>query len=150
IGKYLKTETVVHFYNAGFLAGMNRLDEASKELEAAQNLPEFSKEISTLKTEINQRQATGRYTILFDRQNLPLATRSLKGDTAVLIAPLNPLLSSPTFGYLAGHKDSDAQAVLTLDYRIQNAATQALGKYAGAVVVLDIKTGDILAAASNT
>lgn len=148
--KHLPNEPSIHFYRAGFLTGTNDLDAAAKEIAQLGNAPDFAKEASALKSEINQRQTTGTYTLLYDRENLPLASRSLKGENSVLIESLKPLLQNPTFGYLSTHKDSSAQAVLTYDYRIQNAALKSLGQYAGAMVVMDVKNGDILAAASST
>ncbi|PWT88975.1 MAG: hypothetical protein C5B54_09705 [Acidobacteria bacterium] len=150
IASSLKEDPIVHFYNAGFLTGLNQLDDASKELAAAGNIPDYANEITTLKAEINQRQTTGAYVVIFDREKFALANRSFKGETTVRIDSLKPILNNPSFGYLATHKDRNEQAVLTLDYRIQNAALNALGKYAGAVVVLDVKNGDILTAASST
>lgn len=149
LAKVLSQEDTVHFYSAGFLTGLNRLSEAEKELKNAGSIPELTKEISTLKQEISQRQTTGQYAILFDRENLPLANRSLKGETTILNENIAPFITHPVFGYLSTHKDSPAQAVLTIDYRVQNAAMNALGKYAGSIVILDVRSGDILAAASS-
>lgn len=139
----------LHFYQAGFLTGLNRLPEASKELKDAGNLPDLSKEMSILRSEIDQRMTTGRYGLVFDRESLALVNVSVKGETQVLYDAVKPVFKNDAFDYLAQLQKSSGQSVLTLDYRIQSAALKALGKYAGAIVVLDPSSGDILAAASS-
>lgn len=143
-------DQIFHFYRAGFLAGENKLNEASKELKKAGNSPEYRNEISILRTEINQRLTTGHYTFLFDREKYPLVNISLEGKTEILYDQIAPIVTGPHGDYLEKLKTYQAkQFVLTIDQRIQNAALNALGKYAGAIVLLDVKTGNILAAASK-
>lgn len=149
ISGHAPDEPALHFYRAGFLAGLNQLAEASKELKDAGSLPDLSKETSVLKAEIDQRMTTGRYGLVFDRESLALVNVSLKGETQVLYDAVRPVFKNDAFDYLAQLQRSSGQSVLTLDYRIQNAAVKAFGKYAGAIVVLDPKNGDILAAASS-
>ncbi len=50
---------------------------------------------------------------------------------------------------LAGVEQSGSTVVLTLNSQIQRAAEKALGSYTGAIVVLDPKTGAVLAKAST-
>jgi len=146
----LAGQNVIHFYKAGFLVGKNQLSEASKELAAAGTLPEFSKEINSLKAEIDHRSTTGQYAFLIDREDFPVVNLSLKGDAVILAENIKPVLKNPNFDLINLLKrDPWNPAILSIDYRIQNAAIKALGKYAGAIVLLDIKNGDILAAASN-
>jgi penicillin-binding protein A len=141
---------IIHFYKAGFYTGQNQLPQASSELKTAGAIPEFSKEISLLKNEIDQRSTTGQYAYLFDRENLPLVNTNAKGEMTVIAENLAPVLRNPNYDFLASvQKKNPNPASLTIDYRIQNAALKALGKYAGAIVLLDIKKGDILAAASS-
>ncbi len=146
----LDGENVIHFYKAGFLTGENQLSDASKELAAAGNLPEFRQEIAQLKAEIDHRSTTGQYAFLIDREDLPVVNLSLKGDTVILADTIKPVLENSSFNLVSKLKqDPQNPAVLSIDYRIQNEAVKALGKYAGAIVLLDIHNGDILAAASN-
>lgn len=143
-------QKILHYYKSGFYTGENRLSEASSELKAAGTIPEFSKEMSLLKNEIDQRATTGQYAYLFDRENLPVVNTNAKGEMLVVSETLGPVLQNPDYDFLSSVKKKNPNpAVLTIDYRIQNAALKALGKYAGAIVLLDIRRGDILAAASN-
>lgn len=141
----------VHFYKAGFLAGDNQLSEASRELQAAGNLPELLREIGLLKSEIEERTNTGHYPFLVDRENLPIVNLTLKGNPIYLSDSIRPLLVNSNYNLLESLKreDSKNETVLTIDSRIQNMAETALDKYQGAIVVLDIKNGEILAAASH-
>ena len=146
----LEGEKVLHFYQAGFLAGLNQLKEASNELTKAGNLPEFTKEIARLKAEIDHRSTTGQYTFIVDRDDLPVVNLTLKGDPVIVSESVKPVLQNTAFNLISKlQANPQNPAVLSIDFRIQNAATTALGKYAGAIVLLDVKKGDILAAASN-
>lgn len=143
-------QKIIHYYKSGFYTGENLLSEASSELKAAGSIPEFSKEMSLLKNEIDQRATTGQYAYLFDRENLPVVNTNAKGEMVVVAETLGPVLRNSDYDFLSSVKRKNPNpAVLAIDYRIQNAALKALGKYAGAIVLLDIKKGDILAAASN-
>lgn len=138
------------FYKAGFLTGINRLEEAKQTAATAGKAQQFEKEAENLQREIEHRLTSGQYSFLYDRQNLPLVSRSLKGEFKILYEPVKTVLRTPSGDYL--HKLDDRagrQATTTLDYRIQTAALNALQEYAGAIVLLDVKTGDILAAASS-
>jgi Penicillin binding protein transpeptidase domain len=141
----------IHFYKAGFLAGENQLANASRELQAAGNIPEFTPEIGLLKSEIEQRTTTGHCPFLIDRENLPVVNLTLKGNPIYLSDTIRPLLINSKYDLVDSLKKTDPenQTVLTIDVRIQNAAERALDKYAGAIVVLDVKNGDILAATSS-
>ena len=141
----------IHFYKAGFLAGENQLGDASRELQAAGNIPEFTHEIGVLKSEIDQRSTTGHYPFLIDRENFPVVNLTLKGNPIYLSDTIRPLLVNSNYDLVDSLKNVDPQnqVVLTIDSRIQNAAERAFDKYAGAIVVLDVKNGDILTAASN-
>ncbi len=141
----------IHFYKAGFLAGDNQLADASRELQAAGNIPEFTPEIGLLKSEIEQRTTTGHYPFLIDRENLPVVNLTLNGNPIYLSDTIRPLLINSKYDLVDSLKKTDPknQTVFTIDSRIQNAAERALDKYSGAIVLLDVKNGDILAAASN-
>ncbi len=150
IQKEINDQNILRFYSAGFLAGTNQLELAQKELAATGNIQEFAKETGALKSEIERRLSTSRYTFLYDRANLPLVSKSFQGAFTILYDPVQSLLRNPSGDYLAKLNDRpDRQATLTLDYRIQHAAIKSLEKYAGAIVLLDVQTGDILAAASS-
>jgi penicillin-binding protein A len=149
--KQIHNENVLLFYNAGFLAGTNQLGLAKKELLAAGHIPEVAKEAAILKSEIEHRLSTGQFTFAFDRQNLPLVSKSLQGTPNILYDAVRTVFRNPSGDYLAGPENRpNAQITVTLDYRIQNAALKALEKYAGAIVLLDVQKGDILAAASSS
>ena len=105
--------------------------------------------MATLKAEIEQRKSTGQYAFLLDRENLPVVNLTMKGDTVFLSDTVKPVLRNSAYDLMPRFTDRHNQAVLTLDYRIQSAALKALDKYAGAIVVLDVQKGDILAAASG-
>ena len=147
--KRIQNDNVLLFYKAGFLAGTNQLGAAQKELTAAGHVPELSKEAAILKSEIERRLSTGQYTFAFDRQNFPLVSKSLQGTLKISYDLFRPVFNNPSGEYLARLNHPNRQVTLTLDYRIQNAARKALEKYAGAIVLLDVQKGDILAAASN-
>jgi membrane carboxypeptidase/penicillin-binding protein len=144
-------QQIVHFYQAGFFVGENQLEQASSELQAVGNLPEFNREIGLLKSEIEQRQTTGHYPFLIDRENLPVVNLTLKGKPIYLSDTIRPLLVNSSYNLVESftREDSKNQTVLTIDSRIQNVAETVLDKYQGAIVLLDIKNGDILAAASH-
>lgn len=141
----------VHFYKAGFFAGDNQLGDASRELQAAGNLPELNGEIGLLRSEIEQRTTSGHYPFLIDRESLPVVNLTLQGNPIYLSDTIRPLLANSNYNLVESLKRENPknQAVLTIDSRIQNAAEAALDKYAGAIVVLNIKNADILAAASK-
>lgn len=50
---------------------------------------------------------------------------------------------------LLGNRESGADVALTLDLRLQRAADEALGTFAGAIVALDAHSGEVLALASH-
>jgi len=77
-------QPIVHFYKAGFFAGNNQLPDASRELQAAGNIPEFNREIGLLKSEIEQRATTGHYPFLVDRENLTVVNLTLNGNPIFL------------------------------------------------------------------
>ena len=143
---------VVRFYEAGFLAGLNSLQDAAEALKAIGPLPELTNEISMLKAEIDHRLATNQYSFVGDRNELTVATIDMNKKVSVRIDQFYPLLKNRSGDYMAELAQADAlnKAVLTIDYRIQNAALSALGRYAGAIVVLNAKSGEILAAAGKS
>ena len=148
--KLVHDQNALSFYKAGFYTGLNQLPQAEQELKKAGTLPMFASEIEALQREIRIRKETGQYTFLYDRENLPLVSRSRSGDFRILYDNVASLFQNPSGNYLARLNDRPhGQITSTLDYRIQTAALQALQKYAGAIVLLDVKTGDILAAASS-
>jgi peptidoglycan glycosyltransferase len=149
IEKTLPDKKVLGFYKIGFLAGLNQLEQAQKELAKTGEIPEFAKELSMLKEEIDHRISTNQYTLVYDRENLSLVSHSLKGGIQIPYEPVQTLLRTPAGDYPERIKGENRQAMLTLDYRIQAAATKALEPYAGAIVLLDVEKGDILAAASS-
>ena len=151
IEKSISDQPQLHFYKSGFLAGENMLQEASRELQKAGNIPELTREIGLLKSEIEHRTTTGQFGFLIDRENLPLVKLSFKGEPTYLSDSIKPVLMNSEYSLVDSLKKASPKnpALLTLDYRIQNAAQKALDRYAGAIVLLDIKRGDILAAASS-
>ncbi|MFQ5768466.1 MAG: penicillin-binding transpeptidase domain-containing protein, partial [Acidobacteriota bacterium] len=101
---------------------------------------------------LQQRQAAGQADILFDRGGRPVYGRTVPGGKPVLHVPdLAPALTEPG-GALQFLSPSDlaGQVHLTIDLAYQKAAHAALGRYAGAFVAIDPKTGAILALVSHT
>jgi penicillin-binding protein A len=143
-------QSILYFYKAGFHAGLNQLTQAEQDLARTGSIPEWNNEKEALHREILRRKATGQYPLLYDRENLPLVSRSAQGDIKVLYDSVRPLLKNPSGDYLAQFRNRPGrQVTTTLDYRMQTAALQALQRYAGAIVLLDVENGDILAAAGN-
>jgi cell division protein FtsI/penicillin-binding protein 2 len=139
------------YHLAGFLTAKNQLREASEELAKATKPTEINDANILLNAEIQHRVKTGEYTFATDRNNLALINMRLDHHAVFLFEQIRPVLQNAGGDYLATlQHDSENSAVLSIDYRIQTAAEIALGKYAGAIVLLDVKTGDILAAASKT
>ncbi|HSE42055.1 MAG TPA: hypothetical protein VLH08_14920, partial [Acidobacteriota bacterium] len=151
IERTVSDQSLFRFYKAGFFAGENQLPEASRELQSVANIPELSNEIKLLKSEIEQRTWTGSYAFMIDRENFPLVKMSFKGNVIFLSDAIKPLLVNSEYNLAESLKKTSLKnpAILTLDHRLQNAAQKALEAYAGAIVLLDVKKGDILAAASN-
>jgi peptidoglycan glycosyltransferase len=148
--KFGITDNLRHFYRACFLTGMNRLEEAEKELSSARDILELSRQITQLQSEIDLRRSTAQFTLLYDRENLPVVSKSNSGEVRIFYDSLRTVLQNKNGNFLNQFKKQPyRQAVLTIDYRIQTEALKALGNYAGAIVVLNPQTGDILAAASN-
>ena len=106
VEKVLPDQPVLHYYKAGFFTGLNRLDEASKELKAAGNIPEFGKEMALLKTEIEQRAATGQYAFMFDRENLPVVNLTMKGQPLFLSDTVRVVLQNSAYDLLAAFYES--------------------------------------------
>ena len=86
---------------------------------------------------------TGFYSIVYGKSELESAMNSyLTGDA--------PELAAQTFSDLIlGRPKKGGAVVTTIDARLQQVASQALGSEPGAVVAMDPKTGDILAMVSN-
>lgn len=146
----LPDEKVLHFYRAGFLGGIHQAEKALKELSLAGDIPEFRKEIETLKTELERLKTRGDYVLLYDRENLPLVNVNTESEISPVYKPAMPVLVTSRMNVPDTIRQMPyRQASLTIDSRIQNAAIQALGQYAGSIVVLDARSGQILAAASN-
>jgi penicillin-binding protein A len=86
---------------------------------------------------------TGYYSIVYGKSELESAMNSyLTGDA--------PELAAQTFSDLIlGRPKKGGAVVTTIDARLQQVASQALGSEPGAVVAMDPRTGDILAMVSN-
>ncbi len=98
---------------------------------------------------------------IIDRNGEPLARQDVSGDTLGAVGYPRAQLTAHVIGYLS-QKRGDAglerdlkplfpadQVQLTLDARLQEAASQALGWRKGAIVALDVSTGEVLCAVSQ-
>jgi peptidoglycan glycosyltransferase len=86
---------------------------------------------------------TGFYSIVYGKSELESSMNSyLTGDA--------PELAAQTFSDLIlGRPKKGGAVVTTIDARLQQVASQALGSEPGAVVAMDPRTGDILSMVSN-
>ncbi|TDI32899.1 MAG: hypothetical protein E2P03_05820 [Acidobacteria bacterium] len=124
---------------------MGRLDEAGKLLDEAGTLA--GDRGQRLRDLLAERRREGRADILFDRHGRSIYGLNLDNGEPVLGSPeLGAALTGA--GGLLQHleeRDLRARVDLTLDLAFQRAAHTALGRYAGAFVALDPRSGAILA-----
>ena len=135
------------YYLAVAEAGMNRIDDAEAHLAEATASPAHKARAERLRRTLEARRRTGRSDYLFDRRGAPLAGTELRSGRNLMLAPeIAPLIAGPREELIAA---GDAGVRLSVDLDIQKAAQAALGKRRGSIVVLDVSTGAVLAAASG-
>jgi peptidoglycan glycosyltransferase len=129
--------------------GLNRIDDAESHLLAAQADPSLGKEIETQRLVLAAKRKSGRWDYLVDRHGDPLAAIDIAtGKEEIIATGLAGLIQAPA-GIALEPRDRSNRVVTTLDLEIQRAAEAALGAQRGALVVLDVETGGVLAAASQ-
>jgi len=111
--------------------GLGRLDDADKHLAAAQSDGSFERRAEAQRRLVLEARRTGRTDHFVDRAGAAIDPAALG-----LELRLEP-------------RDRRGLVRLSLDAGIQNAAQEALGGRRGALVVLDVLTGGVLAAASH-
>jgi len=145
----IETTPANGYYLGVALNGLNELDGAGEALAGALEDPDWKERAAAQQALIDRKRKTGRSDYLFDRNRTPLAAIDLDSGRAVLAVPdLAPLLTG-SWGPALQPRDTANQVRLTLDLEMQRAAEAALGSQRGALVVLDVSTGGLLAAASQ-
>ncbi len=85
--------------------------------------------------------------LLRDRSGRPIGTAA--GETLRLAGHVRPeLVPRAVTAAVAGHRPSGSLR-LTLDLEVSEAAFKAFGRYRGSIVIVDPRTGEILAAVSD-
>jgi len=146
------------YWHAVALAGLQRHEEAVAQLEEFRarlgpvGATSHAGRTAALKRYLD-RLGRGRHYCLLDRDGRPIHGFETESGKALQGTwPISTLTGAPTEepggGVLHG-KDVHNHVLLTLDSAAQQAAHGALGRRAGTFVVLDIRSGDILAAASR-
>ncbi|HEY3175397.1 MAG TPA: penicillin-binding transpeptidase domain-containing protein [Candidatus Polarisedimenticolia bacterium] len=131
--------------------GLNRLDDAERHLAAAAGAAgtDLAQRAGAQRRLIGEKRRTGRSDYLLDRNGLPLVGIDLASGRSWLADPsLSGLLDGP-WGPRLEAADQAGRVRLALDLEIQRAAAAALGARTGALVVLDVRDGGLLAAASR-
>ena len=129
--------------------GLNRLDDAEKHLALAAADPALKTQVEAQRARIAEKRRTGRSSYLVDRSGTPLAAIDVRSGRASLLVPdLASLLDGPA-GLRLTPDDTKRLVRLSLDLEMQRAAEAALGSRRGALVVIDVATGGLLAAASQ-
>ncbi|HZI93519.1 MAG TPA: penicillin-binding transpeptidase domain-containing protein, partial [Patescibacteria group bacterium] len=137
------------FYLGAAENGLNRLDDSEKHLGEATGESSLKERIDAQRAIIAAKRKTGRADYLFDARGAPLAGLDMTtGHPALLVPELGPLLSGPYAIHL-DPRDNTGHVRLSLDLEMQRAAQAALGARSGSLVVVDVATGGLLAAASQ-
>ncbi|MFQ5700287.1 MAG: penicillin-binding transpeptidase domain-containing protein [Acidobacteriota bacterium] len=137
------------FYLGAAETALNRLDQAERHLDAARADPAFARNAERLLSLVAKRRSSGRAEFIFDRHAVPLAAVDLgTGRPALLVADVEGIVDGPDGPRVQPHERA-GRIDLTLDLAIQRAAVVALGRQKGGLVVLDVETGGLLAAASQ-
>jgi peptidoglycan glycosyltransferase len=142
---------LLHYHSGVARLALNRLDEAAESLAAtaAASDPELAERAAELLDVAAARRATGRADYVFDRHGAPLAGVDVRsGARLPLASPVAELLEGP-FAPAIDAKETAGRIDLTLDLEFQRAAGEALGDQRGALVVMDVQTGALLAAVSR-
>lgn len=129
---------------------LNRLDDAEKHLAAASQADAaLGERAGEQRTILAAKRKSGRADHLFDRNGAPIGGIDLAtGRPATVATEMTGLLDGASAPQLSAG-DQSARIRLTYDLEMQRAALAALGEQQGALVVLDVATGAVLAAASR-
>ncbi len=129
--------------------GLNDLDAAERHLQTALADPAWNAKADEQLRGVAGKRRTGRADTLVDRNGTAIEAIDVHTGRPVELAPdLMAWLAGPAGPHLEP-QDRNNRVELTLDLGIQRAAEAALGSQRGALVVLDVATGGLLAAASQ-
>jgi peptidoglycan glycosyltransferase len=139
-------------YRAAALTAMNRLADAEGALKDADRDDFDPRRLSSLERAIAQRKE-GSFPYVFDRQGKVIAVYQVANQDVVAINTDFASLIEKEAGAMtieAHAKNLGVDAIVTtLDPALQKAAITALGGFRGAIVAIDPRTNEILAAAST-
>jgi len=143
----------VALYRAAALAATNRVNDAAAALRTIHGNVGATK-LNALRSAIAAR-TSGRVPYVFDRDGGTIATWQVaSNDLTATNGDFAPLIDRSagalTIGAQLPKLGTASTIDTTLDPFIQRAALAALGKYHGAIVVIDPKTNEVLAIASNS
>jgi len=143
----------VALYRAAALAATNRVNDAAAALNTIHGNVDATK-LMALRQAIAAR-TSGSVPYVFDRDGAPIATwRVASNDVMATNADFAPLVDRTagalTIGAQLPKLGTASTIDTTLDPFMQRAALAALGKYHGSIVVIDPKTNEVLAIASNS
>lgn len=129
-------------------AALGRFDEAERHLRAAKAEGADAEHVDAQLDLLARRRSTGRLDRVVDRRGNALVWARPPSWTP---SPLSPGLASLLDAALVPVTAAPPgwRARLALDLQLQRAAEAALGRQRGALVVIDVATGGILAAASQ-
>jgi len=129
--------------------GLNRLDEAERNLRTALADPAWNAKADEQLGILAEKRRNGRADTLVDRKGAALAAIDVRTGEPAFLAPDLMAWLAGTGGPRLEPRDRSNLVRLTLDLGIQRAAEAALGSQRGAIVVIDVATGGLLAAASQ-
>jgi len=144
----------VALYRAAALTATNRANDAALVLKTIDTAHVDVTKLMALRQAIAARTA-GSVPYVFDRNGGTIATwRTAMNDVVPTNADFAPLVDrnagTLTIGAQLPNLGTASTIDTTLDPFIQRAALEALGKYHGAIVVIDPKTNEVLAIASSS
>jgi peptidoglycan glycosyltransferase len=146
---------------AGVAMVDGRLNQALDLYKQALTVDPGLKEAQAGQLKAHEAVDRGSLYYLYDRNGEPLARRAVTADGLGDRSYPQAQLTAHVVGYLSkkagdaglerdlGPLFSGTEVQLTLDVRLQQAASHALGWHKGAIVALDPRTGEVLAALSQ-
>lgn len=152
--QWWQDEKAIAFYRGYALNAQERVEEAEPLLKKAEKDPRFSKNAGRHLKYIGLKRKYNVAIHLFDREGTPIAGKYLDKDrmftaSESLTVPLGSKGRVGTIINGLSHKDLQNKVYVSLDMRIQEAAHRVLGDYDGAFVVVDPRSGAILACVSH-
>jgi peptidoglycan glycosyltransferase len=144
----VRQEPLLAFYLGVAEAALGRLNDAEGHLRAAAADTGLKEKADAHRALVAERRRTGRVDTVVDRRGTAVASlRPGTGRASLLSPDLAPLLLPAIDPLLKA--GAAVRVQLALDLEFQRAAEAALGSRAGALVVMDVAGGGVLAAASR-